>query len=132
MAADLAIVVLAVTDVARAKAFYVAVFGWNVGVDLPNYVQLRLPGAVALSLYERKGYAQQTGTLPALCPDGACTATELYIAVDDLEVLGARLLKAGGRLLSAAAPRDWGDTVAYYRDLDGNVIAIYVAGDTQR
>lgn len=126
MRADLAIVVLAVADVARAKAFYVRAFGWEVAVDLPVYVQLRLPGKTAVSLYLREGFAAQTGELPSACPAGAITAAELYLQVDDLETATARLVEAGARVLSPAARRSWGDTAAYFADPDGNVVAIFV------
>jgi len=37
----------------------------------------------------------------------------------------ARFLEAAGaRLLSAAAPRDWGDEAAYFADPDGNVLVV--------
>ena len=125
MSAELAIVIFAVADVARSKAFYLAAFGWEVRVDLPNYVQLELPGKTALSLYERSGFAVNTRSEPIACPEGEITASELYLQVDDLEAASKSLLDAGARLLAAAAPQVWGDTVAYFADPDGNVVSIF-------
>ncbi len=45
--------------------------------------------------------------------------------------IGRSLLAAGGRLLSALAPRPWGETVAYYADPDGNVIAVAQAPEVR-
>lgn len=129
MSVGLAIVVFAVADVARARAFYVGAFGWEPSVDLPVYVQFRLPGHVGVSLYQCDDFARQTGEAPLVCPAGASTATELYLQVDDLETATARLLAAGARSLSPAARRDWGDTTAYFADPDGNVIAVFAESE---
>ncbi|MBI2932661.1 MAG: VOC family protein, partial [Planctomycetes bacterium] len=36
----------------------------------------------------------------------------------------ARIEATGARLLSARAPRPWGDEAAYYADPDGNVVVL--------
>jgi len=129
MRANLALVVLAVEDVGRAKSFYVDAFGWDVLVDLPVYVQLRMPGGAAIGLFQRESYGRVTTELPIACPAGASTATELYLQVQDREAAESRLLSAGARLLSPAALRDWGDTTAYFADPDGNVVAVFAEDD---
>ena len=116
--------ILAVADLPRAVAFYRDAFGWEQMVDAAVYVEFRLPGGMALGLYERNGFGRNTGQVPAAVPPGALAGTELYLRTDDLAGAAARLEAAGARLLSPAAPRDWGDTVAYYADPDGNVLAI--------
>lgn len=120
--------ILAVEDVARARTLYDSAFGWPTDVDLPIYVEYVLPGDQRIGLYARQGFARNTGRLPAATPTGAITPTELYLRVDDLGEISGLLTAAGARLLSAAAPRDWGDTVAYFSDLDGNVLAIASTG----
>jgi predicted enzyme related to lactoylglutathione lyase len=62
--------------------------------------------------------------LPVAVEDGAITGAEIYLRCDDVEAAVDRLEAAGGRLLSALAPRDWGDDAAYYADPDGNVIVV--------
>jgi catechol 2,3-dioxygenase-like lactoylglutathione lyase family enzyme len=116
--------ILAVEDVPRARGLYDAAFGWPTDVDLPVYVEYVLPGDQRIGLYARRGFARNTGVVPVATPTGAIAPTELYLRVDDLEEAAGRLAAAGARLLSPAAPRDWGDTVAYFADLDGNVLAI--------
>lgn len=49
---------------------------------------------------------------------------ELYLLVDNFENVYSRLINSGVRLISEAEPRDWGHTVAYFSDLDSNIIAI--------
>jgi predicted enzyme related to lactoylglutathione lyase len=116
--------ILAVEDLARATAFYDAAFGWEVAVDVPVYREYALPGGMRLGLYRRDGFARNTGIVPAATPPGAISGTEIYLRVEDLDAAVGRLRSAGARLLSPAAPRDWGDHVAYLADPDGNVLAL--------
>ncbi len=120
--------ILAVENVARARGLYDAAFGWPTDVDLPVYVEYVLPGDQRIGLYARQGFARNTGVAPVATPPGAIAPTELYLRVGDLPEAAMRLTAAGARLLSAAAPRDWGDSVAYFADLDGNVLAIAQSG----
>lgn len=122
--ARLQLVLLAVPDLPRARAFYRSAFGWPADVDQPVYVEFRLPDGMRLGLYARDAFARNVGVPPLGVPAGSIAATELYLYPDDLEATAARLVEAGARPLSALAARDWGDEVAYFADLDGTVIAL--------
>ncbi|MFZ5476716.1 MAG: VOC family protein [Myxococcota bacterium] len=117
----LSIVILAVDDLARAVAFYRAAFGWAPVVETPVYVELAA-GGCNVGLYAREGYARNVGVLPPRAWPVA--ATELYLRVPDLAGACARLTAAGARALSPAAARPWEETVAYFADRDGNVVAV--------
>lgn len=129
MRASLRLLVLAVADLPRSRSFYRQAFDWALAVDLPVYVQFRMPGGVGVSLYQREAFAAQVGAMPASCPTGACAAAELYLEVEDLPAATDAVLAAGARSLSPAALRDWGDEVAYFADPDGHVIALARAGE---
>ena len=116
--------ILAVADLARAKAFYTSAFGWDVKVDLPVYVELAVPTGLRVGLYTQDGFARNTGERPAPPPREGTTASELYLRVDDVPAALARLIASGGRLLSSPAERPWGDEAAYVADPDGNVVAV--------
>lgn len=116
--------ILAVEDLARAAKFYASAFGWQRVVDAPVYVEFALPAGMRLGLYERRGFARNTGVLPAPQPVAGTTATEMYFHVDDLAAAVERLTNAGARMLSPPALREWGDEAAYFADTDGNVIAL--------
>ena len=116
--------VLACDDVVRLRDFYVAVFGWRVTVDLPVYVELDVPTGLRVGLYVREGFARNTHASPAPRPSEATTASELYLRVDDVPAALARLVAAGGRLLSPTGPRPWGDEAAYVSDPEGKVVAV--------
>ncbi|MBW2455193.1 MAG: VOC family protein [Deltaproteobacteria bacterium] len=116
--------ILAVEDLQQAVAWYRAAFGFPVRVDTPAYVELALPDGRGIGLYRREGFGKNTGQVPMAVPAGEIVGTELYFHVSNLEAAVTRLTEAGGRLLSAAAPRDWGDEAAYFADPDGNVIVV--------
>lgn len=120
-----AVVILAVADLARARGFYEATFGWSRTADVAVYVELGPPGGGSrVGLYQREGYGKNIGRLPAGIPAGEVGAAEVYLHVDDPAATLARALAAGARLLSPLAPRGWGDEAAYVADLDGHVLAL--------
>lgn len=116
--------ILAVEDLARSVAFYREAFGWQLLVDVPVYAEFAVPNGMRLGLYDREGFARNTGYLPARTAAGAISSTELYLYSDELESGIARLQALGTRLLSPLAPREWGDEAAYFADPDGNVIVL--------
>jgi catechol 2,3-dioxygenase-like lactoylglutathione lyase family enzyme len=118
------LVILAVADLPRAVAFWRAALELEPRVQVPTYVELPLPGGLALGLYERQGFGRNTGELPARPEPGGIQPTELYFRCDDLDAAIARLERAGARCLSPRAPRDWGDEAAYFADPDGNVVVV--------
>ncbi len=116
--------ILAVQGLESAATFYDAAFGWPRRVDVPVYIEYGLPDGRGLGIYKREAFAFNTAALPAQVPAGAIVGTELYFRTADLDAAIARMEAAGGRLLSARAPRGWGDEAAYYADPDGNVIVL--------
>jgi predicted enzyme related to lactoylglutathione lyase len=116
--------ILAVEDLRRAADFYVRAFGWPKSVETPVYVELSLPDGMRLGVYQREGFARNTGQSPLRAEDGAITSTELYLYADDPTHAAERLREAGARELSPMAPRAWGDEAAYFADPDGNVVVV--------
>jgi len=121
----LALAILAVQDLPRMRAFYLQVLGWPVCVDEPVYVELQSPAGLRLGLYDRAAFPGNTGEPVGFRPPGPGTShVELYLHCQELEDAGRRVAEAGGRLLSAQAPRAWGDEAAYYADPEGNVVVV--------
>jgi catechol 2,3-dioxygenase-like lactoylglutathione lyase family enzyme len=117
-------VVLAVTDVERAYAFYREVFGWESHLEWPGeYTELMLSEEDRLGLYRRDGWAESAGAEPAEL-NGRVSPAYLYVRVDDLERTLERLEGVGARPLSPRQRRGWGDEAAYFADPDGNVFAV--------
>jgi catechol 2,3-dioxygenase-like lactoylglutathione lyase family enzyme len=120
----LVLAVLAVDDVRRSAAFYRDAFAWPVTVEAPSYVELAVPGGMRVGLYQRDGFARNTGVPPAPIAAGAVGPAELYLHDDDPGATIERVRRAGGRLLSPLAARDWGDEAAYFADPDGHVVVV--------
>ncbi len=116
--------ILAVADLKKAAAFYRAAFGWPARVEAPVYVELELPDGRGLGLYQREGYAKNTGVTPTPVPAGGISGTEVYLHSADLPAAIKRAKEAGARELSPLAPRPWGDEAAYFADPDGNVLVL--------
>ena len=116
--------ILAVRDLDRARAFYTAALEWPVTVETPVYVELAHALGMRLGLYVREGFGRNVGQTPIAAEGDQLHAAELYFHAVDPLVVSERALRAGGRLLSALAPRDWGDEVVYCADPDGHVIAL--------
>jgi uncharacterized glyoxalase superfamily protein PhnB len=118
-------VIFAVADAERAAAFYETAFGWprNSAIDYRNYVELLVDGG-ALGLYERAGYGDEVGAEPVAIRDGAVAPSYLYVRVEDVDGVAARLAAAGARPLSALSERAWGERAAWFADPDGNVVAV--------
>lgn len=121
--ARLALVIFAVQDLPRAADFYIDAFGWPKYVDTPGYVELALPGAMRLGLYDRLGFAKNVGQTPPPVTS-TISASELYLHVSDPDAAVENVTRAGGRVLDPLRKRDWGDEVAYVADPDGNVVAL--------
>jgi len=119
------ITILAVDDVARAARFYVDALGAKPRVDVGVFAEFDMPDGPNLGLYQRAGFARNTGRPQTVRAPGTTTSTELYFRVDDVDAALARALAAGAELLSPPAPRVWGDLTAYVADPDGNVLAFF-------
>lgn len=125
MSSRLALVILAVSDLARSRRFYVEAFGWPVVVDVPVYVEFELPSATRVGLYDQTAFVRNTSrSLSAAATGGETSRAELYFFPDNLDQTIEKVKRAGGILLSALARREWGDDTAYFADPDGNVLAL--------
>ncbi len=107
---------LGTSDPAGARAFYAALFGWDVQVNPdPQY------GGYALAKVDGKDVAGIGSKMSEQQP----TAWSLYIGSDDAAALGAKVEAAGGRVLMPAF--DVGDQgkMAVYMDPTGAMISTW-------
>jgi catechol 2,3-dioxygenase-like lactoylglutathione lyase family enzyme len=115
-------VVLVVSDLDRALAFYTGVLGLRLGHRSGAYAQLDT-GATRLSLYERDAMARTVGRrLRPADPDAP--AFEIGFKVDDVDAAYAHLVQRGAEPVTAPADRTWGQRTAYVRDPDGNLLEL--------
>lgn len=116
--------ILAVSELERSRRFYGALLGWPVQVETPVYVELRHASGMRLGLYVREGFGRNVGRTPIAVEAPDLHAAELYFFTADPAAVSRGAQTSGGRVLSALAPRPWGDEVEYLADPDGHVIAI--------
>ena len=119
----LVLVILAVRDVARMRAFYSTLLDWKAVVDVPVYVELESSLGLRLGLYQEESFGRNTG-LPASPPSPSTTRTELYLHCEDLDAAMERAGRAGARPLAGRAQKPWGDEAAYFADPEGNVVVL--------
>jgi catechol 2,3-dioxygenase-like lactoylglutathione lyase family enzyme len=121
--------ILYVADQAASRDFYRTVLGLEPRLDVAGMTEFQLNAGAVLGLMPAAGITRLLGAAiedPALA--GSIPRCELYLPADDPAASAACAVAAGGRLLSAAAPRNWGDVVAYVADPDGHVIAFAGSG----
>jgi lactoylglutathione lyase len=118
----MALVILAVHDLAAMTAFYVEVLGWKRVADVPVYVELQHDDGMRFGLYRDENFAQNIGALPPAT--NGLTRTEVYLYCDELDDALDRARRAGARLLSPLQPRSWGDEAAYFADPEGNIVVL--------
>jgi predicted enzyme related to lactoylglutathione lyase len=116
------LLILAVRDLPRMRAFYHHVLGWSQVVDVPVYAEFQSADRLRLGLYIEAGFGRNIGVVPEASPP--ITRTELYLHCDDLEAVIERAVAAGGSTLSPVGPREWGDEAAYFADPEGNVMVL--------
>ncbi|MEV0234864.1 VOC family protein [Nonomuraea sp. NPDC050786] len=99
-----------VSDLAKAKAVYAALFGIPPQVESSYYVGFELGG-------------QHIGLVPGGGPQGM-TSPVVYWHVPDIEAKLAELTAAGATVKEAAHEVGAGRVVATVIDLDGNVLGL--------
>jgi predicted enzyme related to lactoylglutathione lyase len=116
--------IIAVSDLERSTQFYSEIFQWKLFLQEEAVTIFELPDKNHFMLYKKEAFAINPGQHPIMVHDGSITATEFYFHTQGLEEVIQRLETHGARTLSPLAKRSWGDEAAYYRDPDGNVIAV--------
>lgn len=117
--------ILYVADLARARAFYDAAFGFRTTVDVPVYVEYEVLKGARLGLMPQGNTRHFLGEkLGKMKPRDGCPRGEIYVHVPNPKAVIARLEKLGAKCTSPWARRDWGDFAAYCLDPDGYVLVV--------
>jgi hypothetical protein len=110
-------VTLAVSDVGRARDFYVTGLGWTPIFDDGDVLMFQVADKVVLSLWDARSFAAEVGYEPVL---GHAPIT---LAHNMATPEGVDSVLADVRRLGAAADdavqRDWGGYSGYFADPDG-------------
>lgn len=110
-------ITLAVSDVARSRAFYVDGLGWQPIFEADEVLMLPVADRVILSLWSVEGFTAEIGEAPAsgIAPitlsHNLATEAEVDAVLAEAERLGARV--------QTASRREWGGYSGYFADPDG-------------
>ncbi|TND08443.1 MAG: lactoylglutathione lyase-like lyase [Bacteroidetes bacterium] len=116
--------ILYVADQQAAQNFYAEVLQLQPALDVPGMTEFNITAHCKLGLMPENGIAKiLEPAMPHPAKGQGLPRCELYLLVDDVNAYAGRAKKAGAKIISEAAPRDWGHTVAYFADADGHVIA---------
>ena len=118
-------IALGVADLARAKAFYEGVVGWQAAEGPPGIVFFDL-GGVVLSLYPRSEFAKEMTPAPAGAGPVRSGVYEGFALAHnarseaEVDAIFARLKDRGATILKPPARVFWGGYSGYFADLDGH------------
>lgn len=115
----LSLITLGVSDVARAKQFYVEGLGWRPSsVSNDDIIFIQLNG-MALALWSRDALAQDAGVSSK--SDGFMGFALAYNVREkpDVEAILNQAVHAGGTLVKPAHETFWGGFSGYFKDPDG-------------
>jgi len=114
--------ILYVRDQTASRVFYENVLRQPPALDVPGMTEFTIQPDTVIGLMPEQGIARLLGLDVGALSRGSIRG-EIYLVVTSPEVYHQRALAAGAKELSALAPRDWGDRVAYSLDPDGYVLA---------
>jgi uncharacterized protein len=114
--------ILYVQNQQASRDFFAGVLGLPPTLDVPGMTEFTLAPHTVIGLMPERGIAALLG-LEAAEGFQRSLRGEIYLVVPQPEDYHRRALAGGARELSALAPRDWGDQVAYSLEPNGYVLA---------
>jgi catechol 2,3-dioxygenase-like lactoylglutathione lyase family enzyme len=118
---------LYVTDVKRSVEFWERAFGLERKFidDGGQYAELQTGGDAHLGFVAQK-YIRETlpGGIRPFQKDEAPPPFEVALTTDDVPGALERAVQAGAHKVLAPTKKPWGQTVAYVRDCDGNLVEL--------
>jgi predicted enzyme related to lactoylglutathione lyase len=112
-------IIIGTSDVAKAKLFYIAVFGIVVDRESENYVSARMIDGTRMELEE-----ESENRFPQWAARNIGTYKNCEFHVADLILFLKNVVEHGGIVVSAPVIRPWGDVNAEFSDCDGNVFLV--------
>ena len=90
----------------------------------PGMTKFTISDGLKLGLMPTNGIAKILGNTMSHPNKGAgIPRCELYFYVDDIELELENAINSRAKLISPIEERNWGDTVCYFADPDGHIIA---------
>jgi lactoylglutathione lyase len=116
--------ILFVSDQAKSTAFYEGIFRQKADLNVPGMTEFNMSTNCKLGLMPESGIGKILSTkTPHPSTGSGIPRCELYFRVDDIKPEFENALANGAKLISPITDMDWGDTVCYFADPDGHIIA---------
>jgi uncharacterized glyoxalase superfamily protein PhnB len=117
--------ILYVSNQEKSSFFYETIFQQKPSLHVPGITEFTLNEFVKIGLMPNDGIAKIiTPILPHPNSGNGIPRCELYLQVENIEILFEEAKKVGAKEVSPIVLRDWGDYVGYISDFDGHVIAL--------
>lgn len=114
----LSLVTLGVSDLARAREFYVSMGLKPAQASTDNIVFFQLNG-IALALFPRTDLAADAGVAPYGEGFSGITLAHNVRSRDEVDRLLAKVESQGGKIIRPAQEVSWGGYTGYFADPDG-------------
>lgn len=113
-----------VSDQQASTEFYTRLFRQEPVLNVPGMTEFELAANCKLGLMPNHGIAKILGEqLPHPASGNGIPRCELYLLVADVISEYENALHSGAQLIQKVTAMDWGDSVCYFADPDGHVIA---------
>lgn len=120
-------IILYVNDQQASTDFYTKLFRQTPDLNVPGMTEFQLSENCKLGLMPNKSMAKiLLDNTPHPDEGNGIPRCELYLYVDDIEHEYDNAINSGAKCISPIENRDWGDTVCYFSDSDGHIIAFAV------
>ncbi len=110
---DITHIDIPVSDHAKAREFYVGLFGWQFK-DIPGFEDY--------PMWQAPNKISGGGLAPA---GHGMTQTVSYVEVDSIDETLAKVEASGGKVVAPKTPISETSWFAFFEDLDGNVLGLY-------
>lgn len=116
--------ILYVNDQQASCLFYQNIFRKAPDLNVPGMTEFIIADNFKIGLMPNNGIAKiLADKTPHPGSGNGIPRCELYFYVDDIQYEFENAIKNGAKLISPISERDWGDTVCYFADNDGHIIA---------
>jgi predicted enzyme related to lactoylglutathione lyase len=112
-------IIIGTSDMAKAKNFYVAVFGLIIDSESENYVSAHGVDGTRIELEE-----DSENRFPHWAARNIGTYKNCEFHIADIKSFLQIVVENGGEIISPPKPRPWGDVNAEFSDCDGNIFLI--------
>lgn len=117
-------IILYVQDQEQSTLFYEKLLHQKTSLHVPGMTEFTLNDFCKLGLMPNSGISKIISPiLPQPATGTGIPRCELYLKVDNVNVAFVHARNCGAHLISPVQERNWGDTVCYFADADGHVIA---------